>query len=48
MAVACIGDITASTATEYGLLVNIKPSQATVPALARAIAEHFTQQNTLQ
>ncbi len=47
LSVACIGDITASTATEYGLQVNIQPSQATVPALARAIAEHYTQQNTL-
>jgi len=43
LAVACIGDITALTATEYGLQVNIQPSQATIPALARAIAEHYTQ-----
>jgi len=47
LSVACIGDITASTATEYGLQVNIQPSQATIPALARAIAEHYTPQDTL-
>jgi uroporphyrinogen-III synthase len=47
LAVACIGDITASTATQYGLQVNIQPVQSTVPALARAIAEFYTQ-STLQ
>jgi uroporphyrinogen III methyltransferase/synthase len=41
VAVACIGDITASTAAEYGLRPEIQPSEFTVPALARAIAEHF-------
>lgn len=41
VAVACIGDITASTAAEYGLRPEIQPSEATVSALARAIAEHF-------
>lgn len=41
VAIACIGDITADTATEYGLHPDIQPGEFTVPALARAIAEHF-------
>jgi len=41
VAIACIGDITADTATEYGLRTDIQPNEFTVPALARAIAEHF-------
>jgi uroporphyrinogen III methyltransferase / synthase len=43
LTVACIGDIAASTAVEYGLQVNIQPTQSTVPELARAIAEHYAQ-----
>jgi len=39
--VACIGDITAATAQEFGLVVAIQPQEFTIPALARAIAEHF-------
>ena len=39
--IACIGDVTAGTANEYGLTVHIQPSEFTIPALARAIAEHF-------
>ena|SRR5437667_2893966 len=39
--VACIGDITAQTAAEYGLHVDIQPEQFTIPALACAIAKHF-------
>ncbi len=39
--VACIGDITAGTATEYGLHTDIQPSPFTMPALAKAIAEYF-------
>lgn len=41
--IACIGDITAKTAAEHGLQVAIQPSQFTIPALARAIADHFNQ-----
>ncbi len=41
--IACIGDITAKTAAEHGLQVMIQPNQFTIPSLARAIAEHFTQ-----
>lgn len=42
VAVACIGDITAQTAAEHGLKVDIQPEQFTIPALARAIAEYFS------
>jgi len=41
LAIACIGDITATTASEYGLHVDIKPKESTVPNLARAIADFF-------
>ena len=40
--IACIGDITATTAAEYGLRVEIQPQQFTIPSLARAIAEYFS------
>ncbi len=40
--IACIGDITATTAADYGLQVEIQPEQFTVSELARAIAEHFS------
>jgi uroporphyrinogen III methyltransferase/synthase len=39
--VACIGEVTASTASEYGLHTDIQPGEATIPSLARAIAEYF-------
>jgi uroporphyrinogen III methyltransferase / synthase len=39
--VACIGDITASTAAEYGLRTDIQPEEFTTDALARAIAEFY-------
>lgn len=39
--VACIGDITASTAAEYGLRTNIQPGEFTTEALGRAIAEFY-------
>jgi uroporphyrinogen III methyltransferase / synthase len=44
--IACIGDITASTAAEYGLRVDIQPSTSTVTELARAIAEHYRKPST--
>ena len=40
--VACIGDITARTAVDYGLRVEIQPQQFTIPSLAGAIAEYFS------
>jgi uroporphyrinogen III methyltransferase/synthase len=39
--IACIGDITATTASRYGLKVEIQPVEFTIPALARSIAEYF-------
>ena len=39
--VACIGDITAQTASEHGLHTEIQPDQFTIPALALAIADYF-------
>lgn len=41
--IACIGPITAQTAEEYGLAVTILPTENTVPALAEAIAKHFSE-----
>src|SRR6267143_1468438 len=39
--IACIGDITATTAADYGLKVEIQPDEFTIPALARSIADYF-------
>lgn len=39
--IACIGDITARTAADFGLQAEIQPEQFTIPTLARAIADHF-------
>lgn len=39
--VACIDDVTAATASEHGLRTEVLSEQSTVPALARAIADHF-------
>jgi uroporphyrinogen III methyltransferase/synthase len=39
--VACIGPVTAATAAEYGLATHVMPDEYTIPALARAIIEHF-------
>jgi uroporphyrinogen III methyltransferase/synthase len=39
--IACIGDITARTAADFGLRVEIQPEQFTIPSLARAIADYF-------
>jgi uroporphyrinogen III methyltransferase/synthase len=40
--VASIGPITAATAAEYGLATHVMPSEYTIPALARAIEDHFS------
>lgn len=42
VAIACIGDITAATAAEYGLTAQIKPSQSTAKDLAKAIAKYYS------
>jgi uroporphyrinogen III methyltransferase/synthase len=41
VAVASIGPITAATAAEYGLATHVMPSEYTIPALARALADYF-------
>ncbi|HEX7175274.1 MAG TPA: uroporphyrinogen-III synthase [Pyrinomonadaceae bacterium] len=43
IAVACIGEITAHTASGYGLHTHVRPGESTVSALALAIAEFFRQ-----
>jgi uroporphyrinogen III methyltransferase/synthase len=42
VAVACLGDVTAGTATEYGLRVDILPHEHTIPALTRAIVAYYS------
>ena len=39
--IACIGPITADTAKEYGIQVDIMPKDYTIPALTDAMAEYF-------
>jgi uroporphyrinogen III methyltransferase / synthase len=39
--VACIGEVTARTAADYGLRADIIPSESTAAALARAVADFF-------
>jgi uroporphyrinogen III methyltransferase / synthase len=41
LTIAAIGPITAATASEYGLDTAIMPVEYTIPALARAIEDHF-------
>ena len=41
VAVACIGPVTGATARELGLETRIVPREYTIPALARAIANHY-------
>ena len=39
--IACIGPVTANTAKECGLSVDVMPGKYTIPALCAAMAEHF-------
>ncbi|MGH9902315.1 MAG: uroporphyrinogen-III synthase, partial [Pyrinomonadaceae bacterium] len=41
--VACIGDVTAETAAEYGLRTDVRPSEFTTAALARAVAAYYSE-----
>lgn len=41
VAIACIGPVTARTAKEWGLEVQVQPKQYTIPHLTRAIAEYY-------
>ena len=45
LTIACIGDVTAATAVDYGLRVDIQPEETTSAALANAIAEYFQDTN---
>jgi uroporphyrinogen III methyltransferase / synthase len=45
VAVACIGDVTAATASEYGLQTEIMPAEFTISALVGAIVDHFNRQD---
>jgi len=42
LTVACIGDVTAATAAEYGLTINIQPAEFNVKELAQAIADYYS------
>lgn len=42
LTIACIGDVTAASAVEYGLPVDIQPHETTATALANAIAEYYS------
>jgi uroporphyrinogen III methyltransferase/synthase len=42
VAIACIGDVTGTTAVEYGLHPAIQPREFTISALAGAIADYFS------
>jgi len=44
--VACIGPVTAKTAKERGLFVQITPADYTIEALAKAIVDYFAQHQT--
>jgi uroporphyrinogen III methyltransferase/synthase len=42
LTIACIGDITANTAADYGLRVDVQPEETTASALANSIAEYYS------
>ena len=44
--IASIGPITAETAAEYGLATRVMPKDYTIPALARALIEYFTDERS--
>jgi uroporphyrinogen III methyltransferase/synthase len=39
--VACIGPVTAKTAEEYGMHVDVMPKEYTIPALVEAMVEYY-------
>jgi uroporphyrinogen III methyltransferase/synthase len=45
--VACIGPITARTATRWGMKVRIQPREYTIPALTQAIGKYFSKMSYL-
>ncbi len=44
--VACIGEVTARAAADYGLAVDILPPESTARALARAVADFYSGRET--
>ena len=46
IAIACIGPVTSRTATQWGMTVEVEPKEYTIPALAGALAQHFSPQPT--
>jgi uroporphyrinogen III methyltransferase/synthase len=44
--IACIGPVTAQTAREMGLRVDIEATEFTIPALVQALVQYYTQQGT--
>jgi len=45
--IACIGPITARTAKNWRMRVQIQPKEYTIPALTQAIAQHFSRKGKL-
>ncbi len=43
VAIACIGEITAETAKEHALKIDIQPAQATITDLAKSIAAYYAE-----
>jgi uroporphyrinogen III methyltransferase/synthase len=43
--IACIGPVTSATAREYGLVVDVEPSEHTIPALVDALKAHYAKQS---
>jgi uroporphyrinogen III methyltransferase/synthase len=41
IAIACIGPVTARTATGWGMKIHIQPREYTIPALTQAIVKYF-------
>jgi len=42
IAIACIGPVTARTAKQWGMKVQVQPKQYTIPSLAQAIVRYFS------
>jgi len=47
IAIACIGPVTARTAKEWALKVQVQPKQYTIPDLTRAIADYYNLSNPI-
>jgi len=47
IAIACIGPVTATRAKGWGMKVHIQPKQYTIPGLTRAIAQYFSDRQSV-